>query len=351
MINIAENSRTLPKPSLTDLRVPEPPLERVSIDVNTLLSQSNYLSLRTTYPTGRFSKNGWLNKHNRHVALLKAKSNSLAVVIGDFIAAGLMRYRNVWDENFCRDTVNCGIGGNKTQNVLWRSNNIPLPQSLKCVVINCGMNNLDTDNPDEIYDGLICIALLFQKRLKHLQIIVNGIISRDATNTRQRQELLEVNQLFRDKCTSYNSVYFLKPDTDRITLDRGLNKTLYYKDNTHLLENGSKKLAVSIKTKLDNIRINCHEIAINEKVLPTIKAVDYQRTDYWRAITTSSRNRQSNFSNKRNIKLQSPKCQLNFKTSTKFLTNQSQIQTKTQPETTSHPKHLVQMTMTISAKV
>ena len=116
---------------------------------------------------------------------------------------------------------------------------------------------------------------------------------------------------------------------------------MYYKDNIYLLENGNKKLAVSIKTKLDNIRINCHEIAINEKVLPTIKAVDYQRTDYRRAITTSSRNRQSNFSIKRNIKLQSPKCQLNFKTSTKFLTNQSQIQTKTQPETTSHPKHIV----------
>ena len=148
--------------------------------------------------------------------------------------------------------------------------------------------------------------------------------------------------MLRDKCTSYNSVYFLKPDTDWTTLDGGLNKTLYYKDNTHLPENENKKLAVSIKTKLDNIRINCHEIAINAKVLPTIKAVDYQRTDYRRAITTSSRNRQSNFSIKRNIKLQSPKCQLNFKTSTKIFTNQSQIQTKTQPETTSHPKHIVQ---------
>ena len=64
MINLAENNRNLPKPSLADHRVPEPPSERVSIDVNTLLSQSNFLSLRTTYPTGRFYKNGWLEKHN-----------------------------------------------------------------------------------------------------------------------------------------------------------------------------------------------------------------------------------------------------------------------------------------------
>ena len=67
--------------------------------LSTLLSQSNFLSLRTTYPTGRFYKNGWLEKHNRHVALLKAKSNTLAVVIGDSIAAGLIRYKSVWDEN------------------------------------------------------------------------------------------------------------------------------------------------------------------------------------------------------------------------------------------------------------
>ena len=48
MINIAENNRNLPKPSLAEHRVPKPPSERVSVDVNTLLSQSNYLSLRAT---------------------------------------------------------------------------------------------------------------------------------------------------------------------------------------------------------------------------------------------------------------------------------------------------------------
>ena len=65
------------------------------------------------------------------------------------------------------------------------------------------------------------------------------------------------------------------------------------------------------------------------------------RADYRRTITASSRNRQSNSTIKRNIKLRSPKCQLNFKISTKTLANQSQIKTKTLPETTSLPKHTV----------
>ena len=67
------------------------------------------------------------------------------------------------------------------------------------MIINCGTNKLDTDNPDEISDGLICIALLFQKRMKQLQIVVNGLIPRDAINTKRRQKLLEVNQLLQDK--------------------------------------------------------------------------------------------------------------------------------------------------------
>ena len=165
-----------------------------------------------------------------------------------------MRYKNVWEENFTRDIVNCGMGGDKTQNVLWRSKNISLPQSLKYLVINCGTNNLDTDNPDEISDGLICIALLFQKRMKHLQIAVNWLMPRNAINTKRRQKLKEI-----------------KSETDWTILDGGLNKTFYYKDNIHLLENGNIKLAISIKTKLDNIGVNCHEITINKKVVPTIK--------------------------------------------------------------------------------
>ena len=44
--------------------------------------------------------------------------------------------------------------------------------------------------------------------------------------------------------------------------------------------------------------------------------------------------------------MESLKCQLNFKTSTQILTNQSQIQTKMQQETKSHPKHIVKTSTT-----
>ena len=62
-----------------------------------------------------------------------------------------------------------------------------LTQPLKYFVINCGTNNLDTENPDEISDRLIFIALFLQKRMKHLQIVVDGLIPHDAINTKQTE--------------------------------------------------------------------------------------------------------------------------------------------------------------------
>ena len=110
-------------------------------------------------------------------------------------------------------TINCGIGCDKTQTSC-RYRKISFYQLLKYEVINCGTNNLDNDNPDEISNGLSCIALFLQKRMKHLCIVVNGLIPRDAINTERRQKLLIVNQLLQEKCTNYTSAYFLKSGKD-----------------------------------------------------------------------------------------------------------------------------------------
>ena len=63
-----------------------------------------------------------------------------------------MRYTKIWFELFDRNTVNCGIGGDKIQNVLWRAGNVPLPTSMKYVFINCGTNNLEYDDTNKRSD-------------------------------------------------------------------------------------------------------------------------------------------------------------------------------------------------------
>ena len=55
------------------------------------------------------------------------------------------------------------------------------------MVINCFKNNLDSENPDEIFDGHIYITLFLQKQMKPLQIVVNGLVPRFTINAKMRQ--------------------------------------------------------------------------------------------------------------------------------------------------------------------
>ena len=159
---------------------------------------------------------------------------------------------------FNENTINCGSGRDKIQYVLWRTEYILLSQSLEYVLINCGTNNLDTDDSEKIADGLFCIALALKKRINHLKIVINGILPRDERNTVRRQKSFIVNELLENKCTNYSNtdIHYLSPDGDWIRENGHLDKSLFYKDNLHLIEKGYLKLALSIKRKINLIQEN-----------------------------------------------------------------------------------------------
>ena len=79
----------------------------------------------TTTPSTRFSKKNWLNFHHNHCSKL-AKYTFENILIGDSIVAGLSRYQNAWDK-FLKPlkTLNCGIGGDRIEHVLWRALDLP----------------------------------------------------------------------------------------------------------------------------------------------------------------------------------------------------------------------------------
>ena len=96
----------------------------------------------TTILSMRSSKTNFLNFHRRHCSSL-ITNRFKTIIIGDSIAAGLNRYRSVWPKYLeALKTLNCGIGGDRVQNVLWRAQNLSVVSSLKNVVILCGTNNL-----------------------------------------------------------------------------------------------------------------------------------------------------------------------------------------------------------------
>ena len=102
--------------------------------------------------------------HKDQAALIKSSRKVSAVLLGDSIIAGFLRYPNICYKFFDENTRNCGVGGDKVQNVLWRVENIPLPQSLEYVIISCGTNNLDIDDSEKITAGFFLHGTCPQKK-------------------------------------------------------------------------------------------------------------------------------------------------------------------------------------------
>ena len=74
--------------------------------------------------------------------------------IGDSIVVEITRYQNICKKYFkSPETVNCGIHGDKTQHFLWRAKNLFIRPSVKFIVVHCGTNNLEYNNPINIAIG------------------------------------------------------------------------------------------------------------------------------------------------------------------------------------------------------
>ena len=93
-----------------------------------LLKHGFYCSVSCT-PLKRISKNNWSELFKKHQVDLYCSTPS-AIVAGDSIAAGPARFSDVW-HNFFHNALNLGIGGYRTEHVIWRVDNLSFPASIK----------------------------------------------------------------------------------------------------------------------------------------------------------------------------------------------------------------------------
>ena len=190
-----------------------------------LLSLSDYQGSAATTPSGRDNKSGWYDIHQKHVNL-SLNSKTILVLIVDSIVAGLSRYANIWRTFFKTfHTLNYGIGGDRTQHVLWRAENATLPNSLKYVVIHCGTNNIDRDQPRDIANGVISIGLKLQEKCRGLKVKVTGLLPRDSEWSQRRKKINLINYYLEKLCCDrFDDFYFMKQDDDWTDEDGKLDK-------------------------------------------------------------------------------------------------------------------------------
>ena len=93
--------------------------------------------------------------------------------------------------------MNLGIGGDRTQHVLWRLDNGNIDGiSPKLAVLMIGTNNSGSNTPEEIADGIKAIVEKLRKKLPETKVLSWRIFPRGADDqNRQRQVNAKANEI------------------------------------------------------------------------------------------------------------------------------------------------------------
>ena len=142
----------------------------------------------------------------------EARLNAMAgkpcdiIFIGDSITDNWHNAgKDIWDKYYApRNALNFGINGDKTQNVLWRLNNMDV-QNLKpkVAVVLIGTNNFD-NTPHEIADGIKAVLQNIQANFAGVKIILVSILPND----RAQDKMMQVNSIIRSYADD-STIYYL----------------------------------------------------------------------------------------------------------------------------------------------
>ncbi|HEY5311938.1 MAG TPA: platelet-activating factor acetylhydrolase IB subunit [Pirellulales bacterium] len=123
------------------------------------------------------------------------------IVIGDSITQGWEGAgKDVWQTYYgSRHAMNAGIGGDRTQHVLWRMDHGNLDGiTPKLAVVMIGTNNARDDEPKDTAAGITAIVHKLREKLPNTKILLLAIFPRGETpNDPLRQKNQEVNKIIK----------------------------------------------------------------------------------------------------------------------------------------------------------
>jgi lysophospholipase L1-like esterase len=136
----------------------------------------------------------WMEVHKSFLAQTKKGQIDL-LFLGDSITQG-WNENTVWQRFYGpRHAANFGIGGDRTQHVLWRIQNGELDGiDPKVTVLMIGTNNLHDDTPDEIAQGIKTIIAELRNRLPKTQVLLLGVFPRSPKPDSARERIKSINE-------------------------------------------------------------------------------------------------------------------------------------------------------------
>ena len=170
------------------------------------------------------------------------------------------------------------IGGDRIQNVPWRSNNLPSSPFFQNAVILCGTNNIQQHSSEDIVGGILEIALTLRRKYNHLNIDVCCLLPRDENCSVNQIYLKEINDYLSFKC-DLNGINFIKPNN--WTLHNGsLKANLFYVDNLHLIQDRNIKLSESIVSVIKPNSKTTESVSMSSKLFNPAADFNFSDKDF-----------------------------------------------------------------------
>lgn len=203
---------------------------------------------------GFFGGDSWLKIHEGLVKTVQANPGPVDVLlVGDSIT---IQWGTHWAKHFPgHKAVNIGIGGDKTQNVLWRLDHGGVEGlKPKAIVLMIGNNNMfftpETGIEAAAKGVQACLANLREK-FPEADIVVAKILPCHAPKVRFYEDILLTNaEIDKLKLETDPKVKLLDLTKDFLNADGTLQKPLFTSDNIHLSAAGYAAYAARLKPLL-----------------------------------------------------------------------------------------------------
>ena len=204
---------------------------------------------------GHFGGDSWLKLHEAHVKTVQANAGPIDVLlVGDSIT---IQWGESWKKHFPDlKAVNIGIGGDKTQNVLWRLDHGGVeglqPKSIVLMIGNNNMFFTAETGIEAAAKGIEMCVKNLREKFPDAKLVVAKILPAHAPEHRFYQDIKATNDaLDALKLDSDPQVQVLDLTNDFVNDDGSLKKELYTPDNIHLASKGYAVYASRLKPMLE----------------------------------------------------------------------------------------------------
>jgi lysophospholipase L1-like esterase len=228
------------------------PVAKPAVPAVVLPPQAPDIAAQKFGPDGKVN-GGFAAAHERFVKIAQEGSAQL-VFLGDSITAGWGSKKEIWDKAFdAYKPANFGIGGDRTQHVLWRITNGELDGiKPKAVVLMIGTNNSGSDSAEGIAKGVTVIVETIRAKQPQAKILLLAVFPRGDKPTGKlgaANEKLKLVNASLAKLDDGKSIHFLDIGSKFPQPDGALTKEVM-PDFLHLSAAGYQIWADAISPKL-----------------------------------------------------------------------------------------------------